>query len=341
MKKAFFLSLFFATACGHLAAQQGTVVYALPATTIEIEAEAVHELFTAGPYARYAQKYLGIEAKVTNRDTFFLKNITVKTAVEADASQLYTLEIKDKNAAANFFRFSAEGLVVSFEQGDATAADFRFTNAAPAAFADRGVEANIGSERVTLYKTVQTERGFERVPTQQNQTVEKNPERRAEEAANVIFNLRKKRIDLITGEVDGAISGGLQTALDEIKRLEEEYLSLFLGKTIGDCQTAVFHVTPVAGQARQLYVAFRYSPSLGLLPADNMAGRPITLELIPDKKAATQPADIGGKQPRITYRIPAAMQARINDGQTTLLQTRLLVHQLGRTATFPVNLQVK
>jgi hypothetical protein len=64
------------------------VVYALPSSVIEIHVEAVHELFTAGPYARYAQKYLGMTAEMENREHHHLKSIALRTIVEADASQI-------------------------------------------------------------------------------------------------------------------------------------------------------------------------------------------------------------------------------------------------------------
>ena len=44
----------------NLAAQDlaGSVSYALPQTTIVLEVEAEHEYFYAGPYARFAKKYI-------------------------------------------------------------------------------------------------------------------------------------------------------------------------------------------------------------------------------------------------------------------------------------------
>ena len=184
---------------GNAVPDGATVVYALPSSVIEIQAEAVHELFTAGPYARYAQKYLGMAAEMENREYYHLTNITLRTVVEADASQIYSLEIKEKNASANFFTLFAEGLVVALDQTDASTAAFRFPATAQGKFNDTGAEPNIGRDRVTLYRNVQTPAGYEKVPVQQNQLIEKNPERRAEEAANFIFNLRKKRVELITG----------------------------------------------------------------------------------------------------------------------------------------------
>jgi hypothetical protein len=331
---------------GSTVADGATAIYALPASIIEIQAEAVHELFTAGPYARYAQKYLGMAAEMENKEIYHLKNIALRTIVEADASQMYSLEIKEKNAGASFLALSAEGLVVSLDPAGAPAAAFRFPTTAQGKFNDTGAEPNIGRDKVTLYKNVQTPAGYEKVPVQQNQLIEKNPERRAEEAANFIFNLRKKRVEIITGETETTWnSDGLQAALKEIKRLEEEYLSLFLGKTTTGKQSAIFYVTPVAGQAKQLYVAFRFSDAQGLLPASNVAGRPITLELVSEKKVAELPSNTFNSDdkrlPRIAYRLPDTVQAHLNDGQTNLLQTRLQIYQLGQILSLPVNLKIK
>ncbi|MDR0582536.1 MAG: DUF4831 family protein [Prevotellaceae bacterium] len=331
---------------GHAVPEGSMVVYALPYSVIEIQAEAVHELFTAGPYARYAQKYLGMTAEMENRETFHLKSIALRTLTEADASQMYSLEIKEKNASAVFLALSAEGLITSLDPAGTPPAAFRFAATEQGKFNDTGSEPNIGRDKVTLYKNIQTSAGYEKVPVQQNQLIEKNPERRAEEAAGFIFNLRKKRVELITGETEAAWnSDGLRAALEEIKRLEEEYLSLFLGKTTTGTQSAVFHVTPDAGQAKQLYVAFRFSDTHGLLPASNVAGRPITLELVSEKKTAGLPSNIFNaadkRSPRIAYRLPDTMQAHLNDGQTNLLQTRLLIYQFGQIMSFPVNLKIK
>jgi hypothetical protein len=332
---------------GHAVPEGATVVYALPYSVIEIQVKAVHELFTAGPYARYAQKYLGMAAEMENRETYHLKSIALRTLTEADASQVYSLEIKEKNASANFLALSAEGLITSLDPAGAPPTTFRLATTPQGKFNDTGSEPKIGRDKVTLYKNVQTSAGYEKVPVQQNQLVEKNPERRAEEAANFIFNLRKKRVELITGETEATWNNdGLRAALEEIKRLEKEYLSLFLGKTTTDTQSAVFHVMPDAGQAKQLYVAFRFSDTQGLLPASNVAGRPVTLELVSEKKTASLPSNIFNgaadkRSPRIAYRLPDTVQAHLNDGQTNLLQTRLQIYQFGQILSLPVNLKIK
>ncbi len=337
------LSLFIGMAAFAQPQQQlptGVVVYALPKTSVKLYVEAHHEVFTAGPYAKFAPKYLGIEAATENKETYILKSVELHYFVEADAAQSFTVTIKDSKAAANFLAMTSTGLVSMFENNASTAIPWRFSNdARPQDFTNRGPESNLAKESSTFYKTVKTDSGFERVPVQQSQVVEKNIERRAEETANAIYTLRKKRMEMITGEADNAFTGdAMRAALEEINRMEKEYLSLFVGKTARDVQSANFEVVPEASQAKQLYVAFRISDTQGLVSADNVAGRPVVLELVMDKKVSSMPSNAADtdKGKRVSYRIPEVVQARLLDGQTTLLQTRIPVYQLGKVMTFPL-----
>lgn len=322
---------------------QGVVVYALPLTSIQLQAEATREVFTAGPYAKFAAKYLGIEAPGENRESYSLKNLQLASFVEADASQTRTVALKDHRSATNFLTMTAAGPVALFEQHTTASVAWRFANLARETdFHNRGVVSNLTKETATLYKTVKTDAGFERVPVQQSQVVEKSLERRAEETANTIYSLRRKRVELISGDADNPLSGdAMRAALEEIARLEEEYMSLFVGKSSFDTQTMTFDVVPDANQSKQLYVVFRFSEAKGLLAAANLAGRPVTLELTPEKNVKAMPSnasDTDKKGKRVSYRIPEIVQARVLDGQTELLQTRLPVYQLGAEMTFPINL---
>ncbi|HAY31196.1 DUF4831 family protein, partial [Alistipes sp.] len=77
---------------------------------------------------------------------------------------------------------------------------------------------------------VECDTAFLKVPIDKQSTVEKSAESMAADAANMIFSLRRHRLDLVTGEAgENVFGGGLKAALDEISRLEQEYLALFLG----------------------------------------------------------------------------------------------------------------
>jgi hypothetical protein len=122
-----------------------------------------------------------------------------------------------------------------------------------------------------------------------------------------------------------------------MNRLESEYLSLFTGKSQFDTQKMTFDVVPVKENPRQIYVAFRMSETQGLLNADNMAGRPVVVELVKEEPAAKAVnMDLTAEKGRVIYRTPAIMAARILDGQTLLLQTRVPVYQFGQVLSFPI-----
>jgi hypothetical protein len=111
---------------------------------------------------------------------------------------------------------------------------------------------------------------------------------------------------------------------------------------VWDKQKLSFDVLPVKENTRQIYVAFRISDSQGLLPADNVAGRPVVLEFL---KENGQPAtsfnmDLSAEKGRVLYRVPEIMISRISDGQTVLLQTRVPLYQFGKVLSFPVDIAI-
>ena len=320
---------------------EGALVYSLPMTTLHIRVEAEREAFSAGPYARFAQKYLGLEAEQNDRVQYRIVQAQVRPYLEADPAQSFIVNLTgQKSAVANFAQFSAQGLIMLSDSYAGKEENMRFApQARTVAFMDKGISSNLSQEQVTLYRAEQSASGLQRVAVPQSQTVGKSLEKSAEEAAALIFKIRNKRIEIITGDTDATFSGeALGAAVAEMARLEAEYLALFMGKSVYTTQGMDFDVQPQAGQARQIYIAFRLSDTEGLVPASNIGGRPITLELTADAAAAEGPSvmpDAGKSALRLYYRKPVAMQMTLSDGQETLARSRVLVYQLGQVLAFP------
>jgi hypothetical protein len=337
--------------CNHLFAQEvkfgdplpdGAVIYSLPMTTLDIRVEAEQEMFTAGPYAAFAKKYLGLDARQEDQVFYRIVGVEVRPYVEADPAHTFMVNLTgQKTAVASFTQFCAQGLIVLSDSYIGREDKFRFTSKARAEFNDKGVSSNLTQEQILLYRSGQSTSGMGRVAVPQNQTVEKSLEKKAEEAAALIFKMRSKRIEIITGETDATFSGAaLGDAVKEMARIEGESLSLFLGKSTFRTQTMQFEVQPVASQAKQTYIAFRLSDTEGLVPPSNVGGRPVVLELKTDlNQPQTQVVapDPGKIALKLFYRRPLAMQLFLVDGQETLIQSRVLVYQLGQTLSFPLN----
>ena len=327
---------------------QGTVMYSLPRTSINLIVEAECEVFTAGPYAKYAQKYLGIAARESDEVSYSLKSIELIPYLEADYSTRASIVLDKKAVSSTFFKMTNQGIVVLSDNYTGKRESWRFpTLDTEDLFAARGVNSNLTDATSTLYKRVKTETGFEQIPVQQRHVVEKTLEQRAQEAAENIFDLREKRKQIITGDTDATFSGeALGAAIDEITRLEAEYLSMFIGASVKSTQKMSFDVVPSAEVAKQFYVAFRLSDNQGLLPANNMSGRPIVLELVMDTKEPVVEAsvEIESVDPKlekklgqlVSYRVPAIATAKVIDGKDVLLQTRIPIYQFGETETLPI-----
>ena len=331
---AFSLLLFLLPEAG---AQAGPVVYSLPRTTLRLRVEARREAFTAGPYAAYAQKYLGVAARTQNAVTYTLESISIAPYVEADPAARFSVSIPEK-ATVGFLQLTAQGLVAMADDYDGQPAAWRF---APQAGAERfeGMDplGNLGTETTTLYKAVRTDEGYERVPVTQEIVVEKSPDRKAADAAATILGLREKRRQIATGDTDATFSGeALQAAIDELTRQEARYLTLFYGISDVSQEIKSFDVTPDPQQANQRYTAFRLTDQ-GLQPASATGGQAVMVELQKEPLVAPEPASDRSKETLVHYRIPVITRCRVVQDGKVLVETRVPVYQLGEEGTLPLN----
>lgn len=313
----------------------GTVSYALPRTVVALEVQADLEEFHAGPYAKYARKYLGVDAK--SEDSSVCRVTSVKMTPYSEADQSRRFSYAPGKDQSTFLALTSQGLV-SFGGASAAETQWRFPASVDGAVSEAGMSRNLTSESATLYKDVSDGAdGYSTVAVQQKMVVEKSPETKASEAADMIFRLREKKIDIITGDTDATFSGeALQAAVRELDRLEEEYMALFLGRTVSRPQTMTFEVEPAAKTGTQKIVAFRISDEDGLVSSDNVSGRPCVLELVPDEVSAASSAEKGASVKSLYYRIPAVCSARLSDGADVLLQGRIPVYQMGTESSLPI-----
>ena len=318
---------------------EGMTVYSLPNTVIGLDVTAVKESFTAGPYARYAQKYLGQPARTASGNTWTIKSVTVKYFTEADPDEIHAVKLYS-STSQSFLKFTSQGLVMFSDDRTSNGATWRFPYASDADFSRKDMGENLTSVTNTLYKSVKTEDGFSKVAVQQNEVVEKSPEKKAADAAQRIFDLRQSRLQITTGDTDASFSGeALGAAIREINRMEQEYLSLFFGTSEVSEQTAHFDVIPTPDNAKQMYVAFRISDEDGLIPSSTTSGRPVILSLNVEKKPAIQPLPADKRKmvaQAIFYRIPVTASIKLMEGQSTLISARIPVYQLGPIVSFPL-----
>jgi len=341
MKRLFFAfllpsAMLMSAANSAFAQTSGEITYALPSTTIHMEVEAIMEYHTPGPLAKYAEKYLGISASSSETSTCSLTDIKITRLTEADPSAVFTVIPTTKQTGTEkFLKMTSQGVISMPGESNANENIWRFPSASD--YEQPGaVTSNLTSDQTTLYRTEKNQSGsFDRVAVRQSQVVEKSPEKKAQEAAEMIFRLRQKRVDIITGDTDASFTGeAMKAAIDEITRMENEYTELFLGKISTSIQKACFDVVP--NYEDDVYVAFRISDTEGLVAADNIGGRIVMLQLNREGAAGNMTDDPKTPRSSIRYRTPAICVMKLIDGQQTLLTSRIPVYQKGSLLTMPL-----
>lgn len=299
---------------------QGSIVYSLPQTVVNVKICFEKTIFTPGPYASYAQKYLGGSPKTVAETSYAVKELSVLPSVEADPYFRYAVVLPEKgNYSINFLSFCNQGLIAIPDAFTGVGVQTSFTNVdASRIFEGKEPSGNIATITTTLYKSVRNDEGeYEKVPVQQSQTVVKSLEKKAEETAALIASLREKRISIITGDTDATFSGeALKASLDEIARLEKEYLNLFYGSYQKTEETRVYTILPKTG-VKSYTICKMGNLSLSMELSQEVLGKPST----------------DGAKGRggvvLYYRVPTASQCRILDGTKVLAESRILVYQFG------------
>lgn len=262
---------------GAVETQYGLTV-ALPRTILAVDVEVECERTLAGPYARYAQKFLGLRAPLTDK--------TVWTVKDARTS------LADTETAL----FAGTPAPAQKQTYDYSEADDEF----PRVLVDK---TGIGVSTL---------------------------EDAAREAVNTIYSLRRHRLELITGEAGENVFGaGLQAALDEIDRMEQSYLELFLGKRTFAASSHRYIVYPQADKMK--YVVCRFSPTAGLLPASDLTGEMILLEINPADPQTTGIAASEREPSVVSCRVAAPSECRIISGSREFETVTLPIFEFGRT----------
>lgn len=178
------------------------------------------------------------------------------------------------------------------------------------------------------YVAEENELGFTMPLVDRMTSAELSADVAAEAAANQIFALRRARLDLITGELgDGSFGAGLDSALQEMQRLESEYLELFYGKS---AKVVSYHrfIIPIE-ENKSNYIISRFNTNDGLVAEDDLTGDIVLLSIRPSEMQYPE-SDIKGK---IMYRYANNARVMLSLGGNPLAERILPVYEFGETIT--------
>ncbi len=321
--------------------------YALPQTTFKVDVEFVRTTRIPGPYNEYAQRFLSIDGALEKDSvTWQISNILISTGKEADPNHYYVVQSSGSNISYNnLFEMTEQGLIVDLSNQEGKIFSSQYIDNKPdmgVPYKDLSVVENFGTVKDTLYRLVFKDTAFVKTPLIKYQVEQKSLEKKANEAALFIFELREKRFELITGNSENIPEGtAMKSALDEISRLEDEYLSLFIGKTQVDTFKFSYCVTPAEDRDMTRTTLFRFSERDGILPETFSQGTPFVLDVVKEGSSSTSITSPESSQNLIYFRAAEPGNVKVSLGNKLLLQSKANVYQYGKITALPINVTIK
>jgi hypothetical protein len=311
------------------------ITYALPRTGFRIHVEAVKETFETGPYATQASQLLGInDAKTRASVNWTIKSVQFEPFTEPDPEQVY----KAMGEAAFGINLTPSGTLAGVHSKSSTGESLSFrTHSFSEEFQknDNFSFANISHSPVY----------FKADSSANIRPLRMGAEGRATEAAERILECRTARYHIVAGLLDEFHPDGeaYKVSLRELEKIENHYLSLFIGRTISQAAKFTIYFIPSAASEKG-EVVFRFSEDSGVLPASNLSGKPVMLRVEPDNVLVSKYAGfVSSENPDagesgLFYRMPAVANVNLIYEMNTIANTRAVLPQFGRVAPIPEEL---
>lgn len=294
------------------------ITYSLPTTAIIISVESTCAKTEAGPFAAYAEKFLGVrDAVQTDQSLWEIQNITMQSVAMADSARTYHIEFPEKGLLPTFYLTNDRCLCS--------------INREPQELAALPEEKVIDLTGKAPYKASDVLTG---------EILKAGSKlKQAELVAQEIFSIRESRSLLIKGEADNMPGDGasLQLMLDNLSAQEEALMTLFVGTTTKTQQTRNYTYIPKEETTRDL--AFRFSKHLGYVDIDDYAGEPyyVSIQMTEDNREQIIPGAKTKKRSEngIAFCIPGKAHISLLDTKKTLTEGDIYLSQFGRVEQLP------
>jgi len=233
------------------------VIYSLPKTSFVITLLVKKSTYQRGDFYPYAKSYLGLENPIIeNRVRFTLEDFAVVNRGFADKNSSFMVEFRARSYEP-FLYLREDGAIVSVnaEPEDETSTEMVIP---------KGESSSGNSRRFLSQETLMAG----------------STAKQAELVARQIFDLRRSRNDILTGEAESMPPDGdaYNVVMGEIAMQEKALTELFAGSIESEYFLKSYTIIPDEKDMEREVIA-RFSEKLGPLDAENLAGEPLYLSL--------------------------------------------------------------
>lgn len=298
-------------------ANEYALIYSLPKTVIDVTVETEHVTREPGEFYNYAKRHLGIDnAITTSSEDVTVKSVTLNTRGVADGSNRW--QVKFKAGSTPTMILTDDGVPLSINVDKVTLPAAPVLPVAKDA-APGPLETEAARQAITL-----------------DMTRSSSLSKKAELAAQRIFELRESRNELISGNADNTPPDGksMQLALDNLSAQEAALTAMFAGTEKHSTKVTTVTVTPDSADIDNMVIA-RVSPVEGVVDVDDLSGEPMTLSInvlehakLPvNEKGEVKAFPKGG----VAYTIPGVARVDVKFRGKTIATATIDLAQAGAT----------
>jgi len=300
------------------------VTYFLPKTVLSVQVNYSKITQKAGPYAKFAEQYLGIKEQSTVSEDqvyYTLNKIIVESKGAVDNDDSYLIAFKSKTTSP-FVYLTEDGLICTINADyEPESINKNLTATLPASELSSIASHSVFTEEYLRAGSVS---------------------KMAEVAAKQIYKLRDSRTDLLTGNADNAPRDGegMKIVLANLDAQEKALTELFIGTTNVESVDREFQVEPHSDIDKE--VIFRFSKYYGIVDTDDLSGSPVYINvksLENTKKQEIVDSKQKNKESQsIVYNVPGKAEVEVFNGTSSIYKNTFLIVQFGRKQTLAPSL---
>lgn len=270
---------------------KNSVLYVLPKTVVGIKVTVKRKIEIPGPYGQFAGKFLGTKNVISKRtEKWEICNFDLTTYETEDKTQYYVFK-NEKKGTFSFENLTNKGLIFPIE-GISSLNSHTFSNPKiyepENLFPDFLTKENLVEREKTVYETVRNDSAAFTVQTKQKLFTSKTEEEKAQEAADLLTRLRKRRFKLVASIEKNSIGDdvrqfakeypdgkALELMLKELEDLESEIEASFKGKTVVQEYTYYYEYSPSKTSGK--YILFSFSEKKGVEAPEIVSDKQFTI----------------------------------------------------------------
>lgn len=305
--------------------------YHLPRNIIKVDFTIEKTQDVRGKYSSYAKELLNTDKYIKeNKTTYSIKSVNISTFTEADPNMVFFISTvadeKNKESVSLNIELNDEGIIESFGTSVERAE----------------VERNVLNETEVHVNTEITDYYYIPIQDEEDDEEESNVKLTEHEIAiTVIEEIKKLRtayFDLITGYQEVNYGNTINYMVEQIKELENEYLSMFLGKTSSEIYTQSFYIIPEEGKNTISISKFSesdgFNSKVGETVKINFTDSSVSSNINKLSKDDIESVTYINK---LFYRNPANVTMQIISGEKKIFENRIRINQFGNLSLIPIN----